>query len=162
MILSGQSIRKANIFKPFHERTKERDTTFGIGPAGYDVRLVLGDPMDDSYIHEQDGVIRRMLTPGDFILAATEEHFTMPDDVLGIVHDKSSWARRGITVQNTVIEPGWRGFLTLEIKNIGHDHVWLYNGVGIAQVVLHRTDEPVDAPYEGKYQDQEYGPQKAR
>jgi len=151
MILSGQAIREQKIIKPFSERTKFKGTTFGIGPAGYDLCLILKDNRP-SY----------RLRPGDFILAATKEQFTMPNDVLGIVHDKSSWARRGVTVQNTVIEPGWRGYLTLEIKNIGHEDIELTAGQGIAQVIFHRIDKIVAQPYEGRYQDQEFGPQEAR
>lgn len=159
MILSGQTIRREKIFKPFAERTKFEGTTFGLGPAGYDVRLVLGSAFD---VKGEEGSRYQNLYPGDFILAATKEHFTMPNDVVGVVHDKSSWARRGITVQNTVIEPGWRGFLTLEIANISRNVVRLQEGCGIAQVIFHRTDEPVENPYKGKYQDQEFGPQEAR
>lgn len=151
MILSGTTIKEQKILKPFVERTKFRGTTYGVGPAGYDLCLILADNRP-----------KITLVPGAFILAATKERFAMPKDVLGIVHDKSSWARRGITVQNTVIEPGWRGYLTLEIKNIGHEEINLYAGQGIAQVIFHRIDRIVEHAYDGKYQDQEFGPQKAR
>jgi dCTP deaminase len=86
----------------------------------------------------------------------------MPDDILGVVHDKSSWARRGLTVQNTLIEPGWRGFLTLEITNHSHESIVLKRGMAIAQVVFHRLDEAAERPYSGKYQGQGPGPQEAR
>lgn len=154
MILSAQSIRAAKILEPLHPRTRLYGSTFGLGPAGYDLKLVLpdfmGKPMET-----------RDLGPGEFMLAAAEERFTMPDDVLGIVHDKSSFARRGVSVFNTVVEPGWRGFLTLELVNLGRESVRLFAGQGIAQVVFHRLDRPTE-PYEGKYMDQEWGPQAAR
>lgn len=102
------------------------------------------------------------LKPGEFALASAVEEFQMPDDLLGVVHDKSSWARRGLTLQNTVIEPGWRGFLTLELTNHGKDLLWLHRGVGICQVIFHVLDEPTYHPYNGKYQDQQAGPQEAR
>lgn len=86
----------------------------------------------------------------------------MPDDVVGIVHDKSTLARRGLALQNTVIEPGWRGFLTLEISNHGTEPVTLTAGTPIAQVLFHRLDHLAANPYNGKYQDPERGPQKAR
>ena len=84
----------------------------------------------------------------------------MPSDLLGLVHDKSTWARRGLSVFNTVIEPGWRGFLTLELVNHGQNSLRLVAGQGIAQVVFHVLDEPTEQPYpaEAKYQDQPYGP----
>lgn len=96
------------------------------------------------------------------MLLSTMERFTMPNDVVGIVHDKSTWARRGLAVQNTVIEPGWSGYLTLEVTNHGHDVIQCWGGVGIAQIIFHRLDEPTDMPYDGKYQNQERGPQRAR
>lgn len=85
----------------------------------------------------------------------------MPKNVVGIVHDKSTWARRGLAVQNTVIEPGWRGFLTLELTNHGSVPIKIERAMPIAQIVFHFTDEET-VGYEGKYQDQERGPQEAR
>jgi dCTP deaminase len=122
--------------------------TYGLGPAGYDVTA------------DVPGQIT--LWPGNFRLIATVERFDMPDDLVGYVHDKSSWARRGLTVQNTVIEPGWRGYLTLELTHHGETPLVIDHGVGIAQIVFHELDRPTERPYEGKYQDQEQGPQGAR
>ncbi len=85
----------------------------------------------------------------------------MPDNVMGIVHDKSSWARKGLTVQNTVIEPGWAGFLTLELTYHGESELFVHYGDPIAQIVFHRLDEITEQPYIGKYQNQERGPQEA-
>lgn len=138
MILSGQSIRKRGIFTPFHERTKAAGMTFGLGPAGYDVRI------NESFI----------LAPGASRLASTIERFDMPNDLLGRVADKSTWARRFLAVQNTIIEPGWRGFLTLELSNHGADHITLTHGMPIAQIILEMLDEPTEQPYCGKYFDQ--------
>jgi len=129
--------------------------TYGEGPAGYDVRLDLGTNIDGSSRTEHS------LWPGEFMLSATVEKFLMPKNVLGIVHDKSTWARQGIACQNTVIEPGWRGYLTLEITNHGRIPIKFESGMPIAQVVFHFVDQMTDG-YEGKYQDQEAGPQSAR
>ena len=63
---------------------------------------------------------------------------------------------------NTVIEPGWRGFLTLELRNMSNKKIFIPNGCPIAQVVFHRLDQECEKPYSGKYQDQERGPQGAR
>ena len=138
MILSGQSIRKRGIFTPFHERTAAHGMTFGLGPAGYDVRIAEG----------------MTLKPGASALASTIEHFNMPDDLLGRVADKSTWARRFLAVQNTIIEPGWRGYLTLELSNHGTEALRIERGMPIAQIILEVLDEPAERPYEGKYQDQ--------
>jgi len=152
MVLSSQTIRRFKIFSPFAERTfhEPTGTSFGLSAAGYDVRL--------------DGEVR--LTKGITVLGSTREHFTMPFDIVGVVHDKSTWARRGVTVQNTVIEPGWKGYLTLELLyfplNNGPKELIIPQGAPIAQVLLQYLDLPTDQPYEGKYQNQERGPQAAR
>ncbi len=166
MILSGQSIRRLGILEPCAERTQEHGLSYGLGPAGYDLRLVLGkehgEPMiKPAYPHSDEGWYV-VLYPGEFTLAAAVEHFAMPTDVLGIVHDKSSLARLGLSVFNTVIEPGWSGSLTLELSNKGPKPIRLVEGQAIAQVVFHRLDEPAERPYDGKYQNQGYGPQVAR
>lgn len=136
---------------PFVERTVQNGKSYGLSTAGYDVRLVLAD-----------GAGVRLMKPGDFFLAATVERFDMPHHTLGIVHDKSSWARRGLTVQNTVIEPGWAGFLTLELTNHGNSDIFLYKDDPIAQIVFHFLDQVTEQPYTGKYQNQPYGPQPAK
>jgi dCTP deaminase len=145
MILSGQSIRARQIFEPFSERAKFNGMSYGVGPAGYDVRL------------DQEVCI----PAGGFALASTLEKFTMPPDLLGIVHDKSTLARLGIALQNTVIEPGWIGYLTLEITNHGKEDMVLPQGSPIAQIIFHVLDQEASAAYDGKYQNQKRGPQEA-
>ena len=145
-VLSGQTIRRMGVFTPFFERTVHNGMTYGLGPAGYDVRI-------DQQV---------MLSKGSrAVLASTVEHFNMPSDCIAYVKDKSTWARRFVLVQNTVIEPGWRGFLTLEITYEGGGIEIIDKGSPIAQVVFHRLDEPCESPYSGKYQDQDRGPQIA-
>lgn len=146
MILSAQTIRRLKPVTPFCERATIGTMSYGLSAAGYDIRVA------ESF----------WLTNKVFRLASSLEQFNMPNDVLGIVHDKSSWARRGVAVQNTVIEPGWRGYLTLELTNHGEQMIWIEQGQPIAQIVFHRLDEPTEIPYSGKYQDQEAGPQSAR
>ena len=90
------------------------------------------------------------------------ERFDLPTDIMMIVHDKSSWARRGLATQNTVFDPGWRGYATLELTNHGKASLIILAGDPIAQVVCHLLTEPTTQPYAGKYQDQEAGPQPAR
>lgn len=143
MIASAQTLMRLSPIVPMHPRTVSQGMTFGLSPAGYDIRL------------DQDVV----LEPGDFLLASAKEYFEMPDILLGIVHDKSSLARKGVSVFNTVIEPGWKGYLTLELKNQGHKTLYLGKGSPIAQVVFHMLDEPTQMPYNGRYQNQASGPQ---
>ncbi len=153
MVLSGQTIKKANILDPFSERSKFADLTYGCGPAGYDVRIEF-----DSSGQNQE----LLLLPGEFSLASTIERFTMPSNVIGIVHDKSTWARLGLAVQNTVIEPGWEGWLTLELTNHSKEPIKLLRGMPIAQVLFHYTDFHVEKSYDGKYHNQRRGPVEAK
>jgi dCTP deaminase len=159
-ILSGQTIRRRGILSPCVEASTFSGVSHGLGPAGYDLRLVLNNQIMKGEV----GGLRRnvLLFPGRFLLVAAAEEFRMPVDLVGIVHDKSTWARRGLAVQNTIIEPGWRGYLTLELTNHGPEPIQLIEGQGIAQVVFHLLDEPAEQAYNGKYQDQAWGPQEAR
>ncbi len=150
MILSAQSIRKRCLEQymifPFNERMKCNGMSFGLSAAGYDIRIA-------EHVN---------LAPGEFALASSIDLFNMPLDVIAFVHDKSTWARRGLAVQNTVIEPGWRGYLTLELTNHGKDYITILGGMPIAQIVFQQLDQPTEQPYVGKYQDQQAGPQEAR
>ena len=148
MILPAQTIRalcnppsflqQKPMVSPFTERGVFQGMSFGLSAAGYDIRV------------KQD--IR--LLPDKFILASAIEEFHFPNDILGVVHDKSSLARRGLSVFNTVIEPGWFGFLTLELRNQGDDIINLSAGAPIAQIIFHRLEAPTQLPYQGKYQGQ--------
>lgn len=159
-ILSGQSIRRNcnpefpdMMISPFHERTRFYGMTFGLGPAGYDVRCEF----------DAEGIVNDyVLKRGEFLLCSTIERFQMPDMIMGIVHDKSTLARLGLAVQNTVIEPGWSGWLTLELTNHGPDDIPLQRGMPIAQIIFHRIDERVENSYNGKYDQQARGPVAAK
>lgn len=128
--------------------TEKVSMTYGLSQCGYDIRI------------DQDITLGH--GHGMFHLASSFEEFNMPNDVMGVVHDKSSWARRGLSVKNTIIEPGWRGFLTLELTSDAPNILNIKKGCPIAQVVFHRLDQECEKPYNGKYQDQERGPQVAR
>jgi dCTP deaminase len=145
VILPAQEIKKRGIVSPFHERTVKAGMTFGLGPAGYDVRV------DQTML----------LKPGAFALASTVEHFAIPDDIVGFVLDKSSWARQGLSLFNTVMEPGWKGYLTLELANLSSKPIAIFEGSPIAQIMFQRLAEPTESPYVGKYQNQQKGPQPA-
>ena len=139
MILSAATIQREIKLVPFNSRTvhSESGMSYGLSHCGYDVRI--RESVD--------------MMPGGFVLASILEHISMPLDVVGIVHDKSTLARMGLALQNTVIEPGWRGYLTIEISNHGHEFIRIIQGQPIAQIVFHRVDAKCE-PYTGKYQDQ--------
>jgi dCTP deaminase len=139
MILPAQHIRaRTGLITPFAERSKAHGMTFGLSCAGYDVRIAQ----------------TVFLAPGDFKLASTVEHFDMPLDLIGHVADKSTWARRGLAVQNTILECGWRGYLTIELSNHSRQTIYIEEGSPIAQIVFHLLLEPTEQPYGGKYQSQ--------
>lgn len=144
-------------------------TSFGLGEAGYDIRI----KQDVHFYHDSErrrihietfdefghGTGEEFLQ-GRFVLASAIEEFNMPPDLVGIVHDKSTWARKGLSVFNTVIEPGFHGGLTLELVYHGEGELVIPAGSGIAQVVFHQT--LAEAHYNGKYQFQGTDPVPAR
>jgi dCTP deaminase len=144
MIASAHTLRKIQPVSPFVERGVTRGRSYGLSLAGYDIR----------HSHTMQ------LAPGMFRLGSSLEKFTMPKHLLGIVHDKSTWARQGLAVQNTVIEPGWEGYLTLEFTNHSDKTLYIEEGDPIAQVIFHFIDVPTPG-YTGKYQNQQEGPQGA-
>jgi dCTP deaminase len=135
-----------SLVTPFSERTVVRGRSFGLSHCGFDVRIAES----------------MTLEPGEFRLASTIEHFSFPLDLVGLLKDKSSWARQGLSVFNTVFEPGWRGHATLELANHGPNNVLILGGDPIAQMIFTKLVEPTESAYAGKYQDQEAGPQEAR
>lgn len=147
MIIPAQHIRIIKPVTPFVDRSKFPGTelTYGLGPAGYDIRS--GSDLK--------------IQVRSFILGVSLEEFDMPFDVQGVIHDKSTWARKGISVFNTIIDPGWKGFLTLEITNHGPRRITIKKGMPIAQVIFHRLERPTSMPYSGKYQNQGPEPQEA-
>lgn len=146
MILSGQTIRKLcqkarseALITPFKERDRFKNgMSLGLGPAGYDITI-------DQTVH---------IKPGGFALASTVEKFNIPTSLVMRVCDKSTWARMGLAVQNTVAEPGWRGHLTLELTNHSQSSIQIERDTPVAQVIFELLDQPTELPYDGKYQDQ--------
>ena len=135
-----------------NEKRHGHGVSWGLSEAGYDIRVKQDIVFKESlgeFISLVDGIHTRT---GNFTIASAIEKFQMPNNLVGIVHDKSSWARRGLSVFNTVIEPGWHGFLTLELVYHGRDELHIPAGAGIAQVIFHQT--MMLASYDGKYQNQ--------
>lgn len=148
-VINGKTLLdKLPLIPMYNEKRRDGPggVSYGLTEAGYDVRI------------EQHIELNKFKR---FTLASTIEQFDMPDDFVAVVHDKSTWARQGLSVFNTVIEPGWRGFLTLELVYHGDKGITIPKGSGIAQVIFHRIAEP-GSYGNGKYQNQERGPVQAR
>lgn len=175
MILNDMNIRalatRAGMITPFVESKKEKGIiSYGLSSFGYDVRL--GDEFKVLRLHTEKEVdpLRPnekewrtfkaddvfTIEPKQFVLAHTIESFDMPRDITGFVTDKSTYARCGITLQNTVIEAGWKGVLTLELFNQLDRPVFLYPGQGIAQVIFEQGTACQKSYADGsaKYQNQ--------
>lgn len=142
MIVNSKALLNAQpITKMINYKGRSHGVSYGLAEAGYDIRI-----KQTLVLHP----FRR------FRLASTLEEFNMPNDLVAVVHDKSTWARRGLSVFNTVIEPGWKGYLTLELVYHGWGILKVPEGAGIAQVLFHRLVN--NAAYTGKYQNQENRP----
>lgn len=147
MIVNGKSLLRCKPLTPMLDsKQREHGVSYGLSEAGYDVRI------------KQEV---RLSPENRFSLASTVERFTMPSHLVGAVHDKSTWARQGLSVFNTVIEPDWEGYLTLELVYHGNDALVVPAGAGIAQILFYTLLE--DASYgDGKYQGQPDRPVEAK
>jgi dCTP deaminase len=155
MICNGKKLLEyAPIKDMLDHKVRGEITSHGMSEAGYDVR-VKQDIVFTSAGVEVDGIWKA----GTFALASTVEEFDMPQNMCAVVHDKSSWARRGLSVFNTVVENGWAGWLTLELVYHGRDRLHIPAGSGIAQLLFHYTMS--NASYAGKYQNQPDRPVEA-
>ena len=144
-------------------KQKEHGVSWGLSEAGYDIRIKQDIHFKPNPFFQtgMDCSVNGIVTRNSkFTLASAIEEFDMPDCLVGIVHDKSTWARKGLSVFNTVIEPGFKGGLTLELVYHGNTELIIPAGSGIAQVLFHKISRP--ARYEGKYQGQSSDPEPAR
>lgn len=165
MVVNGNSLyRSSQLLDIPDHKVSKHGVSYGLGEAGYDIRIKqditfyrLFGLIPMVKVVDGDQVSRHL---GKFTLASAIEKFNMSPSCVAIVHDKSTWARRALSVFNTVIEPGWKGYLTLELVYHGRKKLHIPAGSGIAQVLFHLVQEP--ANYNGKYQNQENQPVAAR
>lgn len=165
MVVNGNSLyRSSQLLDVPDHKVSEHGVSYGLGEAGYDIRI-----KQDITFYRLFGLIPMVKVVdgnqvsrhfGKFTLASAIEKFNMSPSCVAIVHDKSTWARRALSVFNTVIEPGWKGYLTLELVYHGRKKLHIPAGSGIAQVLFHLVQEP--ANYNGKYMNQENKPVAAR
>ncbi len=165
MVVNGNSLyRSSQLLDVPDHKVSKHGVSYGLGEAGYDIRI-----KQDITFYRLFGLIPMVKVVdgnkvsrhlGKFTLASAIEKFNMSSSCVAIVHDKSTWARRALSVFNTVIEPGWKGYLTLELVYHGRKKLHIPAGAGIAQVLFHLVQEP--ATYTGKYNNQENKPVAAR
>ena len=104
-----------------------------------------------------------ILHPGEFVLGSTLERVAVPDDMVARLEGKSSLGRLGLLIHSTAgyIDPGWDGYITLELSNVARLPITIYEGMKIGQLSFQMLTTPVDTPYQGKYQGQR-GPTASR
>jgi dCTP deaminase len=123
------------------------------------------DEYVDETVVEEGGEF--ILHPGDFVLGTTRERVEVPDDLIAHVQGRSSMGRLAVVIHATagIIDPGYRGQITLELSNLGTAPVALTPGMRISQVLFTQLSSPAERPYGeergSKYQDQS-GPQASR
>ncbi len=144
--------------------------SFGISAYGYDFRLDrqfrhcraaaadLLDPKQETAGYFEDVEADSVaIPPGSFVLARSLEYFKIPRDVLGLCTGKSTYARCGILVNVTPLEPEWEGYLTVCVVNGGPARVRIHAGEGIGQLIFLEATQPCQTSYKdkkGKYQGQ--------
>lgn len=149
MIVNGKSLLDVEPLAPMYESKlthEESNTSYGLTECGYDIRLKQGF----------------WLFPfRSFVLGSSIEKFRMPHNLMGRVLNKSTWARRGVDASMTTnIEPGWVGFLTIELSYRGIWPIYIPAGSGICQIIFEEIKEC--RAYTGKYQNQPNKPVEAK
>ena len=167
---------KKDMIKPFSKNQVRLDEdgnkliSYGVSSYGYDVRCsnefkvftnihsAVVDPksFDEKSFVDIDSNIC-VIPPNSFALARTVEYFKIPRNVLTVCLGKSTYARCGIIVNVTPLEPEWEGHVTLEFSNTTNLPAKIYAGEGVAQMLFFESDEECEISYKdrgGKYQGQ--------
>jgi dCTP deaminase len=170
-ILADWQIQELIKINPFADgSTRSGKISYGVSSYGYDVRVgprfkvftnarcAVVDPknFDPASFVDIEGD-SCLIPPNSFALAETVEYLEIPRDILAICVGKSTYARCGIIVNVTPLEPEWRGKITIEISNTTPLPAKIYAGEGIAQILFLRADGICKTSYgdkKGKYQDQ--------
>ena len=159
-------------FEPTQVKTNQSGgiISYGTSSYGYDVRCApefriftninsaMVDPKnfdDDSFIDLKADIC--IIPPNSFALARTIEYFRIPRNTLTICLGKSTYARCGIIVNVTPLEPEWEGHVTLEFSNTTSLPAKIYANEGVAQMIFFESDEVCKISYKdrkGKYQGQ--------
>jgi dCTP deaminase len=128
-----------------------------------DVKQEMPDLTDLVEVKQDEPFI---LHPGEFVLGSTLERVAVPNDLVARLEGKSSLGRLGLLIHSTAgyVDPGWDGYLTLELSNVANLPITLYPGMRIGQISFFRLTTEADAPYGAagnKYQGQR-GPTASR
>ena len=175
-VLSDKWIKQMSLekemIKPFVENQQRGDNiSFGLSSYGYDARVsnefkiftnvhsTVVDPKNfsqESFVTKKEDVC--IIPPNSFVLASTVEYFKIPRDILVICLGKSTYARCGIIVNVTPLEPEWEGHVTLEFSNTTPLPAKIYANEGACQFIFLKGDQSPEVSYadrKGKYMKQQ-------
>lgn len=161
-----------DMIKPFEpQQIKNKNISYGLSSYGYDIRLasefkifrgsgtrdIIDPKRIDPDLFEGFQGDTCVIPPNSFILAKSLEYFKIPPDVLALCTGKSTYARIGVVVNVTPLEPCWEGHITIDISNTSPCGVKVYANEGIAQIVFFESVEACEVTYsdrKGSYQAQ--------
>ncbi|MCL2469625.1 MAG: dCTP deaminase [Alphaproteobacteria bacterium] len=166
-----QQALKHKMIEPFEEKQKRDGViSYGLSSYGYDARVAdeykiftnidnaIVDPKnfsESSFVDRQTDIC--VIPPHSFVLARTVEYFRIPRDILVICLGKSTYARCGLIVNVTPLEPEWEGHVTLEISNTTPLPARVFSNEGLCQFLFLKGDSPCEVSYAdkgGKYMGQ--------
>jgi len=174
-VLSDKTIKRLvkekKMIRPFvSSQIRKGKTSYGLSSYGYDARVSnefkiftnVNSGIVDPKIFKKDSFVTKkgkecIIPPNSFALASTMEYFKIPENILVICLGKSTYARCGIIVNVTPLEPGWEGHVTLEFSNTTPLPAKIYANEGVAQFVFLRGNEKPQTTYanrKGKYMKQ--------
>ena len=174
-VLSDKTIRQLvlekNMISPFEDKqVRDGKISYGLSSFGYDARVseefkiftnVNSEIVDPKDFKPTNFVTKNVpvciIPPNSFALARTIERFKIPKDILVICLGKSTYARCGIIVNVTPLEPGWEGHVTLEFSNTTPLPAKIYANEGVAQFIFLKGNEAPEVTYadrNGKYMGQ--------
>jgi dCTP deaminase len=159
------------MISPFESKqVREGRISYGLSSYGYDARVsnefkiftnVNSEFVDPKNFKSSNFVTKNVqeciVPPNSFVLASTIEYFKIPEDILVICLGKSTYARCGIIVNVTPLEPGWEGHVTLEFSNTTPLPAKIYANEGVAQFIFLKGNEKPKVSYadrKGKYMKQ--------
>ena len=159
------------MISPFEEnQIRDNKISYGLSSYGYDARVsnefkiftnVNSEVIDPKNFKQSNFISKKVseciIPPNSFVLASTVEYFKIPNDIMVICLGKSTYARCGIIVNVTPLEPGWEGYVTLEFSNTTPLPAKIYANEGAAQFIFLKGNEKPEVTYadrDGKYMKQ--------
>jgi len=174
-VLSDKWIKKMartyNMISPFEDKqVRNTKISYGLSSFGYDARVsnefkiftnINSEIIDPKNFKQNNFISKKgeqcIIPPNSFVLSSTVEYFKIPNDVMVICLGKSTYARCGIIVNVTPLEPSWEGHVTLEFSNTTPLPAKIYANEGAAQFIFLKGNEKPDITYadrKGKYMKQ--------